>query len=183
MIIDANIDPARPRRASARHRRRVEPLRRRDRACAPSGRTGSRSSPRARDVPGRQRADRLHPPVPGAGRPADAARDQGRAEGPHAGVHRRRQQHGSFAAAGRRHGRGAGPRRQPARLRAAGAGRTSRERDRCRHRRRGAGHARSARGRRATPTLSTPTSGRRWARRPKRIRAPLSSSVPGERQR
>ena len=118
--------------------------------------------------PGRQRAHHPRAPVPGAGRPVHAPRAVRRPARAAAGVRRRRQQRLPLAGADGRDAGHGGPARAPGRLRAQraarGAGRRDRRRDRaagwCSTPTRGPSS-------RARPS-STPTPGRRWARRPRR---------------
>ena len=115
----------------------------------------------------RQRAVRRVPPVPGAGRSADAGRAQGRAGGSADDLlRRRRQQHGALADAGRRD---RGHRRDDRRARRV----SNRTRSSSRPPRRRAAEtgatvtvtADPTAGRRRAPTCWSPTPGRRWARR------------------
>ena len=108
-----------PRRDPGGHRPGAVALRRRDRVAdvraGAVGRHGIRI-----DGADRQRPVRRVPPLPGAGRPADAGRTQGHVDRPADGVlRRRRQQHGALADAGRGNRGNQRDHRRPSRFRTA----------------------------------------------------------------
>ena len=128
-----------------------------------------------------QRADRRTASLPGARRRADAARALGRLPRPDARLRRRRQQRRDLARPRRVHARHHGSRRLAGRLRAARRGRRRARaiaRDGADVRR----FSRSARRPSPASTPSTPTSGRRWARKRKPRAAADLRAVPGQRR-
>ena len=136
-------DAAHARRVGRRHGPGDVALRARDRDPLGLGRAGRRAGHLGRGA-GRERAHPDVPPLPGAGRPADAARALRRSRGTEARLRRRRQQLRSLARDPRPHRRRRGRRRQPRGLPdRAGAG----------------GADRGPRPPRRARTRSTPTSG------------------------
>ena len=138
---------AHARRVGARHGARALAPRRGDRAAHRVGGDPRRAG-RARHRARREHALARSSPVPGARRPAHAARGARRPARPAADLRRRRQQHGPLARGRRRARRPGGH-----------GGRTRRLPARGRDRR--AAHRRPRGGAPRAPTCSTPTSGSR----------------------
>ena len=166
---------ARPRRVDRRHRPSLSGYVVGDRH--PHVRAGDgRRACALGDGPGRERPVRRAPPVPGARRPAHDRRGVRRCRRSPAGLRRRRRrQRRPLAAGGRRAPRSRRDDRVPARRMRPTSG-SSPRRDVSRGARAPSSPScTTLRGRRQAPTPSTPTSGRRWARRASARRAPTRS--------
>ena len=128
-------DADQPRRVARRRRPRALPLRACDRDPLGLGRAG-RGARRGGRRPRDQRPHAAPSPLPGARRPADAARALRRARRAAARLRRRRQQRRPLARAARRRGRRRGGRLLAAGLRARGGGGRRADRRPARRRRR-----------------------------------------------
>ena len=174
---------ARPARAGRRRRAQSRTLGRRASSSARSRSDVLQEFAAAAQAPARrQRAHRRGASVPGDRRLPDAAGATRAAARPDDRLRRRRQQRRDVARARRGDARRAPPRRQPGRLSAAARGRAAGD-----QRRRGTARGCGCSPRRPTrwpaPTRSTPTPGRRWARKPRpSCGAAVFARVSGERR-